>query len=401
MSVDGPSSNRINRAPDAYLNILAETQRRHRLLAVHWEITYRCNERCSHCYLDVLPPGAAPVGELTTEECFRVLDELAAEGALNISFSGGEIFVRKDWHAILAHARKRGFAIRIFTNATLITPQIADQIRNLHPFMVEVSLYAVDAETHDRITRLPGSFEKTLRGVKLLRERNVKVTLKTPLMRENVHQFHAFEEFARAHGAIWHFDPTLTPRDNGLTGNLGHRLTEEQLAWLYRETFTAESFVFAPGDANARTCGITQNSLALDPYGEVFPCVQVRTSAGNVRQAPIHSLWNQARVWGDLGNLTLGELPVCSTCDLRTFCTRCHGLAQMEAGDIRAPAMANCREALVRRRVLIEKGILPADYPVPPHLQKFEFGVQEEPNFIPIGSLEKRTPSHAFDQSIS
>jgi hypothetical protein len=73
----------------------------------------------------------------------------------------------------------------------------------------------------------------------------------------------------------------------------------------------------------------------------------------------------------------------------------------MEAGDIRAPAMANCREALVRRRVLIEKGILPPDYPVPPHLQKFEFGVQEEPNFIPIGSLEKRTPSHAFDQSIS
>ncbi len=90
------SDQTVNVNSNTYNEILKRTRKEHRLISVHWEVTYRCNEKCSHCYLDVLPPGAKVPGELSTEEAKRVIDELAEMGVLTISFSGGEVFLRKD-----------------------------------------------------------------------------------------------------------------------------------------------------------------------------------------------------------------------------------------------------------------------------------------------------------------
>ncbi|MER3514674.1 MAG: hypothetical protein C4310_10040, partial [Chloroflexota bacterium] len=185
-----------NEATDRYQAILLKSQNQHRLVGVHWELTYRCNEKCTHCYLDVLAPGAKIPGELTLEEAKRVIDELADLGALTITFSGGEIFVHKDFFEIAAYARKRGFAIRLFTNGILIKPGVADKIAALRPVMVELSIYGADAETHDKITQVPGSFHLTVRAARLLRERGVKVTLKAPIMRENWQQMEAMRALA-------------------------------------------------------------------------------------------------------------------------------------------------------------------------------------------------------------
>jgi radical SAM protein with 4Fe4S-binding SPASM domain len=110
--------------------------------------------------------------------------------------------------------------------------------------------------------------------------------------------------------------------------------------------------------------------VAIGPYGDVFSCVQARVAAGNLREQSLQAIWQTSPVWNDLRRLTLNELPVCRTCELRTLCVRCHGLALVEDGDLRAPASVNCREALARRQVLVEKGALPADYPIPAHLRE-------------------------------
>ena len=116
-------------ATNVYNNITRKAARTHRLLSIQWELTYRCNERCTHCYLDVMPPSAKVPGELSTEEAKRLVDDLARLGGLTITFSGGEIFVRSDIFELSAYARKKGFAIRYFTNGILIKPEIADKIR--------------------------------------------------------------------------------------------------------------------------------------------------------------------------------------------------------------------------------------------------------------------------------
>jgi radical SAM protein with 4Fe4S-binding SPASM domain len=356
---------------NVYNQIIARTETAHRLFSVHWELTYRCNEQCSHCYLDVLPPNQDVPGELSVEECFRVIDEIVELGALNLLISGGEILAHRDFFQIAEYARSKRLLLRLFTNGILITPQVADRLAALHPYAIEISLYGSDPETHDRLTRRERSWDLTVRALRLLRERGVRTKVKVPVMRENFGQLREIERLANELGAEFRYDTTITPKDNGSRSPLKHRLTYQELVGLFREILVADAWAnrrVAPG---ARTCGITLNSLAIDPYGNVFPCVQTRELAGNLREQSLKAIWEGSPVWRELGSLTISELPVCRECELVNLCVRCHGLAQVEDGDLYGPALANCREALARRQVLIERGALPAGHPIPAHLKDY------------------------------
>ncbi|MBM3128548.1 MAG: radical SAM protein [Chloroflexi bacterium] len=368
MSVEGPSS--IPEAASPYDQIVNQTRQQHRLFSAHWELTYRCNQKCSHCYLDVCPPQSAALDELTTAEAFRVIDELAALGALNLTLSGGEVLVRHDWFEIAQYARARKFLLRLFTNGILITPRVADQMASLHPYAVELSVYGADAETHDGMTQRARSFELVMRAFQLLRERGIRTWFKVPLMRENIQQFDALRALAESLGAVFRYDITITVKDDGGRAPLQHRLTYADYVWLFRKVIDPKVWVERTVTPETRMCGIAKNALAIDPAGNVSPCVQVRTRVGNVHEQSLREMWARAHAWNELGRITLNDLPVCRVCELQSVCVRCHGLALLEDGDLRAPAMINCLEALARRQVLIEKGALaPEKFPIPAHLQ--------------------------------
>ena len=145
-----------------YLDLLSQSEEAARPLVAHLELTHACNEDCEHCYLDLLPDKK--IGALDTSEWKRIFDELAEEGCLFLTFSGGEVLVRRDWEELARYARSLGFALRLFTNASLVTEQVADRIAAVKPMQIDVSLLGGTAATHDAITRRRGSFEKTLRG---------------------------------------------------------------------------------------------------------------------------------------------------------------------------------------------------------------------------------------------
>ncbi|MEE8076597.1 MAG: radical SAM protein, partial [Candidatus Binatia bacterium] len=126
------------------------------------ELTYGCNLRCVHCF----NPTHKAKGELSTQDFYRIIDQLAQKGCFVITFTGGEMFMRKDTFEILTYAKKKGFAVILFTNATLITPERADQIQALQPLRVEISIYGATPETYERVTQIPGSFGRFLKGVK-------------------------------------------------------------------------------------------------------------------------------------------------------------------------------------------------------------------------------------------
>lgn len=336
-----------------YDRIVRGTREQHRLLTVHWELTYRCNERCTHCYLDVLPPGAHVPGELSTAEALRVVDELADLGALTITFSGGEIFLRQDVFEIAGYARRRGFGIRFFTNGILIKPALADQIAAVKPIVVEISLYAADAATHDTITQIPGSFDLTLRAIDLLRARGVRCTIKTPLMRENIEQIDAVSALAQARGCRFQYDPTIIPKHTGDRGPLRHRPNDDQLLAFMRRRISPDDWVLHPYSDTFRFCGIGLNSITIAPDGDIYTCVGARVAAGNVRRAPLAAIWHDSPVWEETAGLTLSALPVCATCELRPFCIRCHGTAAFEDGDMLGCSSTAYREARLRRQAYL------------------------------------------------
>jgi radical SAM protein with 4Fe4S-binding SPASM domain len=352
--------------------------------------------------LDVLPANTKVPDEMTTAECLRVIDEMAALGAMNLLFSGGEILARHDFFQIAEYARAKRLLLRLFTNGILITPKVADRIAALHPYAVEISLYSTIPETHDRITGIKRSWELTTRAFRLLRERGVRTKMKVPVMRENFHELKDLEELAAQLNAHFLYDTIITAKDNGGRSPLSHRLTYQELVSLFREILDVDAWAKRRVSLNAPSCGIARNALLIDPCGNIFPCVQTRVAAGNCREQTLKSIWEESSVWSELGALRIDELPVCRECELLNLCVRCHGLAQVEDGDLHGPASANCREAMARRQVLIEKAALPSNHPIPAHLQDYaerngrdvQANQRSVDNFIPLSALRvQRRPA--------
>ena len=349
------------RAP--YQRIVARTAEQHRLLSVHWELTSRCNLRCVHCY--VVKPGetgfVAPAAELDTGEVVAILDQLAAENVLNIAFSGGEVFTRPDFLEIARRARVRRFAIRILTNGTLITPQVADQVAALYPVSVEVSIHGARANVHDGITQVPGSFDRATFALRLLAERGVRTVVKTPLIRENFGELDDIRALAKELGAAFRHGAIITPRDDGCLSPLVHRLSDEELLGVFRREMAADWEPRSADDGRFCLCGL--NLACIDPYGQVYPCVQLRIPAGSLCQRPLWEIWRESLVLQGVRKLGLaGCLPACSTCEIERFCTRCHGLALMEDGDLLGCSSAARREACLRKQVLEERKTLNGEH---------------------------------------
>ena len=343
-----------------YRQILAKTAKQHQPFSAHWELTYRCNLRCTHCY--VVKPGDSGFKdtepELSTEECKNIIDQLAEENALNIGFSGGEALTRPDFFEIARHARRRRFAVRLLTNGTLITPSVADELAAINPVRVEMSVYGAKAETHDGITLVPGSFERTMRVFRLLGERGVNTAVKTSLMKENIGEFREMRALAEELGAIFRYGITITPKDDGCHSPLQHRLSDEDLLGLFRQEVDPEKWKPIRLKGDDHVCNSGCNMITIDPYGEVFPCVQVRVPAGNLRQQPLRAIWRQSPVLWSMREITWAQFLVCSSCELREFCVRCPGVALVEDGDLLGPSSVACRETRLRRQVLKEKGVI-------------------------------------------
>src|SRR5262249_29716760 len=161
--------------------LIARTVRSGIPLSVHFDLTYRCNERCIHCYLD-----HENRGELSTRECIDVLEQLARSGTLFLTFSGGEIFLRKDFEEILAAARRLHFDISLKSNALLVTAERAEMLKCRGVRRVQISVYSDDPAVHDAITKVPGSLQRSLAAIPLLQERGIQVKLACPLMKQNL-----------------------------------------------------------------------------------------------------------------------------------------------------------------------------------------------------------------------
>src|SRR5579862_445757 len=198
------------------------------------EVTRRCPLECQHCYNN-LPMGDpdARRREMTTEEHFRLLDELFEMGTFWLLYTGGEIFARKDFLEIYTYAKKKGFLITLFTNGILITEKIADYLAEWPPFAIEITLYGRTRETYEALTQIPGSYDRCLRGIKLLKERSLPLKLKTVATSINKHEVMSMRRFAEEElGVEFKMDGQINPRIDCSQSPLAVRLTPEDVVAL-------------------------------------------------------------------------------------------------------------------------------------------------------------------------
>lgn len=323
-----------------YDRVIRVASRAHVPLSVLFEITHRCNLGCQHCYLTEGPVGRPrPTREeLSLEEICPVLDQLAEAGCLFLTLSGGEVFMRRDFLQIVAHARSRGFSVTIFTTGTLLTPETATELAALHPLSVEVSIYSACPEVHDRVTRIPGSHARSLRALRFLKERGVIILIKSPLMSLNSGEYHGIVRLAEELGAGSSFDPLLIPMRDGDRAPLGLNLAREQFRAFVSDPVLARELaqpVKCLPQKGEEICATGRRTCLISPYGDLFPCGVHPVPAGNLREKSFREIWTGSPLLKDLRTKTVDDLRGGAKRDIGGF--RCSALALIEDGDFLGP----------------------------------------------------------------
>jgi MoaA/NifB/PqqE/SkfB family radical SAM enzyme len=332
------------------------------------EVTQRCNNVCTHCYLDpgrVAPPPDPPLAFLVD-----LLDALAAEETLWITMTGGEPLLREDFPELYLAAKRRGFVVSVFTNGRLISDDMADLFREYPPRALSVSLYGATAETYENVSRVPGSYDEAMAGIRRLHARGVALNLKTMALRSNVHELDAMFALAESLGCRLHYDPTVNATIHGKTHVLVERLDPEAVVELDRRNASRSAAweercrgdALLPGNRLLR-CAAGVTGLAVDCLGTAHLCLSHRSVGWPLDRHDLRGSLH--RIFYDefpaaMAQTVEGPYP-CGECRLASICQVCAPLRAQEVGEVSRPSPHACAVARLRARQFGSPNDVPAE----------------------------------------
>ncbi len=276
------------------------------LHSVMLELTYACNLDCFFCYNDREARGEP----LTPEQYHQLFDDLTAMNVMFITFTGGEPLLYPRFFELGRAARERGFAIRIKTNGHAVRGATAQRLRDeINPMLVEMSLHGATAHTHDRQTRVAGSFDRLMQNIREMQDLGLRPGLVSTPTAWNEKELEAMYELARTLGLPLRFQGPVGPRDNGDQSPLAIQPSPASWDWLkelgkrYRQPPHATAFVPPEHETGHEEepettwCGAGSEEILVDPFGNVFPCLHLRWPAGNLHEQGIRDIWERARAF--------------------------------------------------------------------------------------------------------
>lgn len=339
----------VSKEVDGEKKMIPELLQRLSLQFVWFEVVSDdCNESCIHCYAECMPPTYRKVMGISGEEnknsdikqkknekvsferWEQLIDESYLLGCRRCQFIGGEPLLYKgpDGETVFdlaKHAKDIGYEfVEIFTNGTMITQGKVQRIKELG-LNVAISLYSIDEETHDSITKTPGSFRKTSEALRMLREAGVPVRVETVLMGPNEQTIKQTQEFVEKMGFTHKYPDVLRPNGRG----------DDPLIMPTKESIVKYSLMLSPSftiSKDTLSRNISGNPCLLGKItimdnGDVLPCIFSRDSVvGNVNKTALGEVisgWKLETIWRS----TKDNVLVCQDCEYRYACFDCRPLS--------------------------------------------------------------------------
>lgn len=318
----------------ALSDLLEKTWNRNILFSALVELTYRCNLDCFYCYNDLGLRGRA----LSDEQYFKFFEDLAALQVMNLTFTGGEPLAHPSFLRLGKKARDFGFVVRIKSNGHALAGDLARAVKKeIDPFLIEISLHGSTAAVHDRQTRVPGSFERLLTNLRELKALGLRVKLNATLTRWNEDQAEAMFALAETLGCKLSISPTVTPRDDGDLGPLAIAASDEGVRKLYRlldRTVSDDEEKCTGTPAIHKNCGAGASGIAVDPFGNVYPCVQWRRPLGNLHEDSIVTIWTASPALAEVRRLNeLAKEQLLARGAASFGHSHCMGISEEKTGD--------------------------------------------------------------------
>ncbi len=359
---------------------------------VSWNLTYRCNLACEHCYLDAGPKplvgteNFADRSELGTEECFRVIDEIAAFAPECLTIlTGGEPLLRRDILEIVRRASERELWVVVGTNGVRITENVAARLAEAGARGLSLSLDALDPDRHDHFRKVRGAWQNTVEGAEILNRTGLPFIVQTTTGSHNLGELDAIADFAhdRLAAKVWNLY-FLVPTGRGqFVSDITPAQYDEVLAALYRiqRKYSGRMLVNAkcaphyiktvlenssqtdpnPSDNRFRQgygeqaesamptglpqirtysggaggCPAGTHYMGIRPNGDMTPCPYLPVFAGNLRKSSLADLWTSSELFADIRRRTsLGGR--CGECEMNGHCGGCRARAYGMSGDLMA-----------------------------------------------------------------
>lgn len=295
-------------------------------LRIIFELTYRCNFKCQHCYLP--PSYKKKYPELKTKEVFSVLEQLKDIGCFYLGFTGGEPFVRKDIMDILKYAKKCGFQVIVYTNSSLINQKIADELAGLQLNKVDITIPAMSKTSFERITGITGSHQKVFKAIEFLHKRNIPLGFKTCVLKENEDEIKDIQHFADSLGALHRLDDMLSARLDGSKEPYRYRGIMQMNAKRQSDICNnSDSMVSQYTQRptckpdNLFKCGVGSTQAAITPWGELKMCLMIDYPKYKILKNSLKDCWLKLK--GLAGKIKPDENYKCNRCKFFSFCKWC------------------------------------------------------------------------------
>ncbi len=331
----------------------------HTCRMIAWEVTRSCNLSCVHCRA-ASHLGPYP-GELSTDECLRLIDDIAGVSRPVIILTGGEPLMRPDIFEIASYGTQKGLRMVMATNGTLVDDSSVRKMIASGIQRVSISIDGPDAKSHDDFRRQPGAFAGAMRGIDVMKKAGLEFQINTTITNTNLHQIKDIHEMVLQSGAAAHHIFLLVPTGRG-KDLAAQAITaadyEETLMWFHQQSLTSEiqlKATCAPhyfrimhqnkpaGEKPARKAGghfheSTRGCLGgitfcfISHVGQVQPCGYLELDCGNVQRQSFGEIWEGSEVFCNLRDY--GKYGgKCGRCEFIKVCGGCRARAYEETGD--------------------------------------------------------------------
>lgn len=343
------------------------------LFGCHLDLTYRCNQKCVHCFnpnalerRQVEKSSTQQVtNELSTIEIYSLMDSLAALGVFHLTLSGGEATLRKDFWELFEYAKKLGFCVELYSNGLNLSECFVKRLKRYWPHKVSISVYSDDPKQHDSITGVQGSWQKSVNALKQLRNAGIRTAFKCIPTKDTINSYFKIKSFGESIADIVTMDMSLTPGYGGNLHPLSMLPSENQIKMILNQEVENTSKPFVPLDIDSSPCGAGRKSLCVSPEGEIYPCNGFPVSLGNIHTTNICDLWSKADI-GDhfLAKWRRTKIKDFHECGKHEYCSYCPevcaGAAWLATGDYLSKNESSCRQAKAYHHVVTarNKGLI-------------------------------------------
>ena len=353
------SSNVVKEAYNPILSDFIEELHRNGLYySFHIDLTNRCNEKCIHCYH---PFDTYQISkELNTSEVKSLIDIIDDLGVFDVTLSGGEALLREDIEEILEYISEKGMMISLYSNGLLLSEEVVSKLCEYRIKTVSISLYGDIAEVHDQITTVQGSFERTLKGIEILKKYKIPFDLKCVMLSQNINRANEILAFFNSlnDGKECKIDFSLCGKLNGDCENFQYMPSEQEIEKVFygnpeRYIGNRDLLQRSPDQA---PCSAGKYGLYCSAEGDIYPCVSFRLHLCNYKDLPyisenlILKQWQKTRI---------RDFTECFTYSYCNYCTeQCAGNNLIENGNYLNSRVRQCVHAKIIEKWFLheEKG---------------------------------------------